>query len=198
MSSISASAATYAAAAAQPQSPAKYVPVHRRAHASDDAAPHPRSPSPALSDTSTVTLVAPEAPSTKSRVYSITTLLQLAHEPEIKLVSLAQKDKLRDTAPEIVMNRKMRKALEYHAIQERMRVKALAQATEIPLKDAHDASSPNPHPISDVPIKFSPQQQRQRPGARRSVRSSAERRRNVSKAVDAASWRTFRLPSVAV
>ncbi|KAJ3570719.1 hypothetical protein NP233_g4213 [Leucocoprinus birnbaumii] len=183
---------TYAGAAAQSQSPAKYVPVHRRANASDDVTSH-RSASPTPSEASTATLVAAEAPAPKSRTYSITTLLHLAHDPEIKLISLAQKEKLRETAPEIVMNRKMRKALEYHAIQERVRAKALTQPTETPSKDV-----PHPHPISDAPVKFSPQPQRQRPGMRRPGRPAAERRPNVSKAMDAASWRTFRLPSVAV
>jgi hypothetical protein len=57
------------------------------------------------------------------RVYSIATLLDISHDPEIKLISQQIKDKVKETAPEIVMNRKMKKSIEYHAIQERVRVK---------------------------------------------------------------------------
>jgi hypothetical protein len=127
-------------------------------------------------------------------VYSINTLLHLAQDPEIKLISLAQKDRLRETVPEIVMNRKMRKALEYHAIQERVRAKSLAQTQH---DITENSNYPHPHPISDAPVKLPPQQ-RQRPGMRRNGRTAVERRRNVNKPLDDASWRTFRLPSVAV
>ncbi|KXN84056.1 hypothetical protein AN958_00506 [Leucoagaricus sp. SymC.cos] len=215
MSSATVSYAAAAAAAAQ--SPAKYVPVHRRAPGSSgNAAPH-RSPSPTPSDASTSTLVGPETSSTSGYqlscaainhllnylfvveplVYSIDDLLHLAHNPEIKLISLAQKDKLRETMPEIVMNRKMRKASEYHAIQERVRAKA-QDHTQSQNKNDHHATetpvkNPHPHPVSGAPVKLS--QQRQRPGMRK---PGVERRRNANKVMDGASWRVFRLPSVAV
>ena len=51
----------------------------------------------------------------ESRVYSITTLLHLAHDPEIKPISLMQREKIRKVIPEIVMSRKMRKSLEFSA-----------------------------------------------------------------------------------
>lgn len=130
------------------------------------------------------------------RVYSITTLLHLSHEPEIKVISLEQKERLKQVLPEVVMNRKMRKAMEYHAIQERVRAKAQAQAqrntTNSPSKKSNDAHS---QPASGKPEKQQ-QQQRQRPRQRRPSRAGAERRRNASKVVDEASWRTLRLPPV--
>ncbi|KXN93135.1 hypothetical protein AN958_00059, partial [Leucoagaricus sp. SymC.cos] len=130
-------------------------------------------------------------------VYSISTLLHLAHNPKIKLISLAQKDKLREAMPEIVMNRKMRKALEYHVIQERVRAKAQDHAQSQNKNDHHatetPVKNPHPHPVSGAPVKLS--QQRQRPGMRK---PGVERRRNANKVMDEASWRVFRLPSVAV
>lgn len=191
-----ASAVSYAAAAAQTSSSAKYVPIHRRARSSSDATSH-RSASPTPSD---CTLVSSTSPSTSKylqslthslfltmgllvlepRVYSIATLLELSHDPEIKLISLEQKERVKKVLPEIVMNRKMRKALEYHAIQERVRAKVQAQS--------------NP---TDKPVTLTQQQQRQRPWQRRQGRSGAERKRNAGKVVDEVSWRNLRLPSVA-
>jgi len=184
--------------AAQPQSVAKYVPVHRRAH---DAVSR-RSISPALSDASAATLVAtePHSPSKsafslsrmpshdflapESRVYSITTLLHLAHDPEIKPISLVQREKIREVLPEIVMSRKMRKSLEFNAIQERLRIKALARPSGTPSKDVRvSASIP-----SGTSLPHQPQWQR----------SKARKQQNPNNAMEEVSWRTFRLPFVAV
>jgi len=192
------STASYAAAAARPASPAaKYVPVHRR-HDVDTSSQ--RSVSPTPSDCSTSTLVSSTSPSTKPRVYSIATLLHLSHEPEIRVISVEQKEKLKEVLPEIVMNRKMRKALEYHAIQERIRAKAQAQtkakaqpkATNNPpskkLNGPHAQSTPN-KPVT------SQQQQKQRPRQQMPGRASAEKRRNANKVAEAG-WRGVRLPAV--
>lgn len=166
--------------AAQPQSVAKYVPVHRRVH---DAVSH-RSISPALSDASAATLVATESQSPKPRVYSISTLLHLAHDPEIKPISLVQREKIREVLPEIVMSRKMRKSLEFNAIQERLRIKALARPSGTPSKDVRVSTSIS----SGTSLPQQPQRQS----------SKARKQRKPNNVMEEVSWRTFRLPFVAV
>jgi len=121
----------------------------------------------------------------ESQVYSITTLLHLAHDPEIKLVSMVQREKIRETSPEIVMSRKMRKSLEFNAIQERLRVRALAQPTENIRASDHPHSTPSK---SSLKLPQQPQRQHLR----------AKRQPSPNKAMEEASWRIFRLPFVAV
>lgn len=121
----------------------------------------------------------------ESQVYSITTLLHLAHDPEIKLVSMVQREKIRETSPEIVMSRKMRKSLEFNAIQERLRVRALVQPTENIRASDHPHSTPSK---SSLKLPQQPQRQRLR----------AKRQPSPNKAMEEASWRIFRLPFVAV
>jgi len=120
----------------------------------------------------------------ESRVYSITTLLHLAHDPEIKPISFVQREKIREVLPEIVMSRKMRKSLEFNAIQERLRIKALARPSGTPSKDARVSTS--------TPSGTSLPQQPQRQC------SKARKQRKPNNAVEEVSWRTFRLPFVAV
>ena len=120
----------------------------------------------------------------ESRVYSITTLLHLAHDPEIKPISLMQREKIRKVIPEIVMSRKMRKSLEFSAIQERLRIKALARPSGTPSKDVRVSTS--------TPSGTSLPQQPQRQG------SKARKQRKPNNAMEEVSWRTFRLPFVAV
>ncbi|KAF9446043.1 hypothetical protein P691DRAFT_777144 [Macrolepiota fuliginosa MF-IS2] len=200
--SLADSTASYAAAAAaaatRPASPGKYVPVHRR-HDGDTSSQ--RSVSPTPSDASTSTLVSSTSPSTKPRVYSIATLLHLSHEPEIRVIAMEQKEKLKEALPEIVMNRKMRKALEYHAIQERIRAKAQAQTKAKPQTKAANnppSKKPNSPYTQSTPNKPVPsqQQQKQRPRQQMPSRASAEKRRNANKAPEAG-WRGVRLPAVA-
>jgi len=195
-STSAASAVSYAAAAATLRSPTpvKYVPLHRRP-LSDTASQRSASPTP--SDASTSTLVDSTAPQPqKSRVYNIATLLQLSHEPEVKLISLERREVLKQTLPEIVMNRKLRKMTEFHVIQERAKTRPQVQRDTTPQQVAQGPNPPR------APITSSQQQQRQRPGQRRQPRAiGTERRRNASKVVDEASWRTLRplrLPAVAV
>lgn len=121
----------------------------------------------------------------ESQVYSITTLLHLAHDPEIKLVSMVQREKIRETSPEIVMSRKMRKSLEFNAIQERLRVRALVQPTENIRASDHPHSTPSK---SSLKLPQQPQRQPLR----------AKRQPSPNKAMEEASWRIFRLPFVAV
>jgi len=120
----------------------------------------------------------------ESRVYSIATLLHLAHDPEIKPISLVQREKLRELSPEIVMSRKMRKSLEFSAIQERLRIKALARPTGTPSKDVRVSTSTS----SGTSL---PQQSQQ-------LRPKPRKQRNSNNAMEEVSWRTFRLPFVAV
>jgi len=118
------------------------------------------------------------------RVYSISTLLHLAHDPEIKPISLVQREKIREVIPEIVMSRKMRKSLEFNAIQERLRIKALARPSGTPSKDVRVSTS--------TPSGTSLPQQPQRQS------SKARKQRKPNNVMEEVSWRTFRLPFVAV
>lgn len=128
----------------------------------------------------------------ESRVYSIATLLLLSHEPEIKPISVHHREMLKEKFPEIVMNRKLRKATEFHVIQERAKTREQVQR-EAPMPQ----QKPNPH---HIPV--AQPQQRQRPGQRRQPRPiGTDKRRNASKVVDEAGWRTLRpsrLPGVVV
>lgn len=183
------SAVSYAAAAAIPRSPSpvKYVPVHRRPSSETGSQ---RSASPTPSEASTSTLVDATAPQPqKSRVYSIATLLLLSHEPEIKLISLDRREMLKEKFPEIVMNRKLRKATEFHVIQERAKTREQVQREAPPPQQKVQGPNP-PHVSVTAPQQ---QQQRQRPGQRRQARPiGTEKRRNASKVVSEASWRTLR------
>lgn len=175
MSSTIVSTASYAAAAARPSSPAKYVPVHKRTP-SDIGSTLQRSSSPVPSESTTTS-----SSSSHSRVYSIAELLDFSREPEVKAITVEQREKLKKELPEIVMSRKMRKATEYHMIQERVRANAVAHA------QAQLAQVTKPK--NNLPAAAT-QQPRQRPGQRRMPRTVG--RRNATKIVDEASWRALR------
>ncbi len=105
---------------------------------------------------------------------------------------------LKQTLPEIVMNRKLRKATEFHVIQERAKTKEQVQREAL-TQLKQNVQNPKLHHVPAAPSQQQQQQQRQRPGQRRQPRAiGTERRRNASKVVDEASWRTLRpmrLPS---
>lgn len=201
------SSASFAAvlAYAAEDAPAKYVPVHRRARSPSDASSR-RSVSPAPSETSTLVAAAP--PSTKPRVYSIATLLDISHDPEVKAISQQIKEKIKESAPEIVMNRKMKKSLEYHAIQERMRVKQekreqQAQKRHPQQQQQQQQHQPHRHevdihqPILDKIAPLPPQsQQKQRIWQKKPSRNVSERKRNAGRIVEETNWRRIGVAAV--
>ncbi|XP_006463529.1 hypothetical protein AGABI2DRAFT_194331 [Agaricus bisporus var. bisporus H97] len=188
------SSASFAAvlAYAAEDAPAKYVPVHRRARSPSDASSR-RSVSPTPSETSTLVSAAP--PSEKPRVYSIATLLDISHDPEVKAISQQIKEKIKESAPEIVMNRKMKKSIEYHAIQERMRVKQEKREHQAQKRHPQQQQQQQPQrhevdihqPILD---KIAPlPQQKQRIWQKKPTRNASERQRNAGRIVEETNWR---------
>ncbi|RDB27862.1 hypothetical protein Hypma_002089 [Hypsizygus marmoreus] len=117
---VSSSRASFSAVVASspssssPSSGGLYVPVHRRTGSSSSS----RSSSSTRSDSehvshppSTTTLSIPTP--TPTYIYTRDVLLNFAHSPLARL-SAETRDALRVSVPEIMTNRKQRKAMEYH------------------------------------------------------------------------------------
>lgn len=128
-------------------------------------------------------------------MYSIATLLDISHDPEVKAISQQIKEKVKESAPEIVMNRKMKKSIEYHAIQERMRVKQEKREHQAQKRHPQQQQQqPQRHVEVDIhqPIldKIAPlPQQKQRIWQKKPTRNAPERQRNAGRIVEETNWR---------
>lgn len=197
-----------------PASPGLYVPVHKRTGSSSSSsssrsssstrserASQPRKSTP-TPGTSIPTNLSP-APATPQPeptfIYSRDTLLALAASP-LSRISVATRDTLRTRLPELVTNRKQRKAMDYHAnarAQAQAKPTAPAQAkapaqaqTKAPAQvqtKTPAQTQPKPQPLQNADQNKNPV----RATARRTrpVGRTADRRRNATKVVDEASWR---------
>jgi hypothetical protein len=135
------------------------------------------------------------------RVYSIATLLDISHDPEIKLISQVIKEKVKETAPEIVMNRKMKKSIEYHAIQERVRVKQEKREQQCQKRHAqqqqhHEVVVSQPILDKIAPLSSSQLQQKQRMWQRKPNQNATDRKRNPGRIVEETTWRRLGVAAV--
>lgn len=116
-------------------------------------------------------------PAARPLTYSRETLLSLASSPLARLAP-ETRDSIRNALPELIMNRKMRKAIEYHATQLEHQKRQQQQQER--------AAQPTKFTRSPVPAA-----RRSRPIGR-----APERRRNaLEKLVDDQSWRAMRMPA---
>ncbi|KAF9459641.1 hypothetical protein BDZ94DRAFT_996735 [Collybia nuda] len=213
MSSASMTASTPAVVAAgssRASSPTGlYVPVHKRTGSSSSSsrsssttrseasAPSERAACKLLPTTpphapplTYLSLAPAPAATAHPLVYSRDALLGLMHSPLARL-PLGTRESLRAAFPELVTNRRQRKALEYHThIQSQVQVQVHAQPQPQPQPQAQRQArlqSKSFFPFVRV------QPRRNRPAGR-----APERRRNATKVVDEASWRGRRVVPVPI
>ncbi|KAJ3514970.1 hypothetical protein NLJ89_g2058 [Agrocybe chaxingu] len=171
-----------------PPSPGLYVPVHKRTGSNGSHASSSRPSSPGgFHSSSGWSIILPESPSaaypstaeveSHSGVFTIEVLLSLRSRADDMV-----KEKIRADCPEVVMNRRMRKSLEF---MEHQRAKADSHG-HLQQEPAPTPSPATPTPTS-TPVRNLPR--RNRPAGR-----APERRRQALQLND--NWRSMRTAPV--
>ncbi|TFK38201.1 hypothetical protein BDQ12DRAFT_684164 [Crucibulum laeve] len=181
-----------------------YVPVHKR------------TPSEIISLSLASSPAAERIPAPPhANIYSIPTLLSIASSP-LATLSPKKKEHIRSTLPELVMNRKMRKSIEYHSHhphtlhhvesprkQERSASPARSEASSSSTSEHSTTDLAAPTPTARPQPTRTPSQsaKRQAPRRNRPAGRAPERRRNalmfgrkIQGVADAASWRMPTVP----
>ncbi|PPQ69766.1 hypothetical protein CVT24_002978 [Panaeolus cyanescens] len=150
----------------------KYVPLHKRpgsSRSSVASSSRPSSPNSVRSST----------PENLRGVYSLEALLALR-----PLADEGMKQRMKDTCPDIVMNRRMRKSLQYIALHPHLRT----QPQDTPL----DSHAEEEDVASEPTTTASTTSQRALPRRNRPIRRAIERRRSVLQET----WKGVRVPPI--